>query len=565
MNWRGRNIYLTGLPGAGKTSIGREFAKLLSKFNYEFVDLDGLIETQTGLSVPQIINDRGEAHFREIETIMLAHLSEHAFHDPKVVATGGGTVIRPMNRAIMRGSGLVVHVDVTVRQAAKNIVNGILSGQERPLLRAANPEDLAEKVREVYEARKGFYEEAMLHFVARGKDERTPEELAIELQTALGELSKRVRLAPTFTTILANSALGDHPVLVGNGIAQTELAPYLKSSDYRSVVVVTDTNVDALHASKLVKKLASTLGDDVQLHKVVIEAGESAKEKSTLFELLDYFDRAELERRSSAVIAIGGGVVTDITGFAASIYKRGIPVIHVPTTLLAQVDASIGGKTGIDFGGAKNSLGSFYAPAAVVIDPLFLKTLDKRELHAGLAEIYKYGLIGNKELWDELATAVRRLTRGVDQSYSTIIRECIREKLKYVEEDEFEKKRGVRELLNFGHTFGHALEAATGFSQYLHGEAVVLGMRAASWLSMQLGHLSEEEWTKVEVVLGRIPVKAASEFNEQAVLAKMNLDKKREKGGHRLILLRAIGEAFVCDNISEKDVRGALQFIRSIA
>jgi shikimate kinase / 3-dehydroquinate synthase len=565
MNWRGRNIYLTGLPGAGKTSIGREFAKLLAKFNYEFVDLDAMIEEQTGLTVPQIINERGEVHFREIETIMLAHLSEHAFHDPKVVAMGGGAVIRPMNRAIMRGSGLVVHIDVTVRQAAKNIINGILSGQERPLLKAKDPEELTEKVRELFEARKEYYDEATLHFVARGRESHTPQELAVELQTALGELSKRVKLAPTFTTTLAHSALGDHPVLVGNGIAQTELAPYLKSSGLRSAVIVTDVNVDQLHANKLVKKLASQLGDGIMLHKLVIEPGERLKDKNTLFELLEYFDSANLERRSSAVIAIGGGVVTDIAGLAASLYKRGIPVIHVPTTLLAQVDAAIGGKTGIDFNDAKNALGSFYAPAAVVIDPLFLKTLEKRELHSGLAEIYKYGLIGNRELWDELATAVRRLTRGVDQSYATIIRECVREKLKYVEEDEFEKKRGVRELLNFGHTFAHALESATGFSQYLHGEAVLLGMRAASWLSMQLGHLTEEQWTKIELVLGRIPVKASSDINESLVLAKMSLDKKREKGSHRLILLRDIGEAFVCDNISEKDVRGALQFMRSIA
>lgn len=565
MNWRGRNIYLTGLPGAGKTSIGREFAKLLSRFNYEFVDLDAMIESQTGLTVPQIINERGEAHFREIETIMLAHLSEHAFHDPKVIAMGGGTVILPMNRAIMRGSGLVIHIDVTVRQAAKNIINGILSGQERPLLKARDPDDLTEKVRELYEARKEYYEEATLHFVARGNESHSPEELALELQTALGELSKRVKLAPTFTTTLAHSALGDHPVLVGNGIAQTELGPYLKSSGLTSAVIVTDANVDQLHVNKLVKKLATQLGEGILLHKIVIEPGESSKVKDTLFVLLEYFDSAKLERRTSAVIAIGGGVVTDIAGFAASLYKRGIPVINVPTTLLAQVDAAIGGKTGIDFNGGKNALGSFYAPAAVIIDPLFLKTLEKRELHAGLAEIYKYGLIGNSVLWEELATAVRRLTRGVDQSYAAIVRECVREKLKYVEEDEFEKKRGVRELLNFGHTFAHALESATGFTQYLHGEAVLLGMRAASWLSMQLGYLSEEQWTKIELVLGRIPVKASSEFNESLVLARMSMDKKREKGSHRLILLRDIGDAFVCDNISEKDVRGALQFMRSIA
>lgn len=564
MNWRGRHIYLVGLPGSGKTSIGREFVKLLSKFKYTFVDLDELIAKRCGQSIPEIFDSHGEEYFRDIETLVLQELSDTAFHQPKVIATGGGSVVRAINRAIMRGSGLVVHVDVSIREAADNIIDGALKGQSRPLLKSEGRTDLLQKLETLKKERERYYEEATLHFVVRGNATRAPEELADEMHRALQELSTKITFKPAFKTTLAQSALRTYPILSGNGIAAEELHQWLTMHDIRETVILTDSNVDQLHATKLIKRLAKSLNDRTILHRVVIDAGEVSKSKETLFELLDFFQSIDLSRRS-ALITVGGGVVTDIGGLAASLFKRGLQLVHVPTTLLAQVDASIGGKTGIDHGNAKNLIGTVYPPHQIIIDPLFLKTLDKRDLYSGLGELVKIALIGDRDLWNELASSIRRLILGVDQTYVPLIREAVRQKLRFVEEDEFEESVGVRELLNFGHTFAHALEAATGFEIYRHGEAVLLGMRAAAWLSMERGLLDEQEWKQIEITLGRIPSGPSIEVDGERILESMSLDKKRRNGRTRLVLLKGLGEAFISDDTTQSDVRNAIEFMRSVS
>lgn len=561
MNWRGRHIYLVGLPGAGKTSIGKEFAQLLSRFKYSFLDLDSAIEKQTGKTIDQIFDETGEEHFRDIETEVLAQVAESAFHEPKIIATGGGAVIRSINRTIMRGSGLVVHVDVSVREAAQNIINGLLQGELRPLLRVRNQDELIARLEALKSERNDYYEEALLHFVVRSKDYRSPRELAQELLKALQEISTRVRFNPSFTTTLGHSAFRTYPILVGNGIAPNELAMWLNREATDTAVVITDTNVDRLHVSKLIKKAKSSWSGSI--HKIALEPGESSKSSQTLFEILDHLHTTNISRRS-AIVAVGGGMVTDIAGLAAHLFKRGVKLLHIPTTLLAQADAAVGGKTGIDHRGAKNLLGTIYPPHQVVVDPMLLRTLDKRQLHAGLAEVFKYGLIGDRDFWNEVAPAVRRLVRGLDQTYVPLIRHAVTEKLRYVEQDEFEEQSGIRELLNFGHTFAHGLEAATNFEVFLHGEAVLLGMRAAAWLSSELGYLREDEWRQIEITLGRIPVEPPITVSAEAITEAMKLDKKR-RSGHRLILLRSIGEAFVQDNVSDADVMRAIAFMQSVS
>ncbi|MFI5263199.1 MAG: 3-dehydroquinate synthase family protein, partial [Candidatus Kapaibacterium sp.] len=241
-----------------------------------------------------------------------------------------------------------------------------------------------------------------------------------------------------------------------------------------------------------------------------------------------------------------------------------LPLIHVPTTLIGQADAAIGGKTGIDYAGYKNILGAFYAPHLVLIDPIFLKSLPKRELHAAIAEIIKYALIGSTQLWTKLSKSLRRLLRGVDSGIEIIIRDAVQEKLRYVNSDEFERKSGVRELLNFGHTFAHGFEAATQYSSLLHGEAVALGMRAATWLSMELGMLTEDAWSEIEVVLGRLPIPVIPECRVDDVITAMRRDKKQSSSGHRLVLLNSIGNAVIREEIDEKSIRKAIEFVFSV-
>ena len=563
MTWRNRNLYLLGLPGAGKSAIGRELSLSLEQHSYSFVDLDAEIERSAGHSIAEIFASKGEAVFRKLETEALLAISSDT-SCRYVVATGGGIVMTPINRSIIRGTGIPIWIDVTVREAAKNVCADIVRGHDRPLFSGLTEEGIAVKIRELIDARRPYYEQATLHFVSRSPrgDLRTPAELAVELLTALDEMSFQVLLTPRFKTILAKSALGDYQIAVGSGCAQRELHHAIRDSSAKTIVTITDANVGSIYGEEYQSKLSSVFPTGYTFHTITLEAGEGSKAKEILFDLLSRIATFGAGRKDILVIALGGGVVTDIAGFAASIYNRGVKLIHIPTTLLAQADASIGGKTGIDFEGKKNAIGSFYPPNQILVDPLFLKTLPKRELHAGLAEVFKYALIGSKPMWDSLSTKLPRLIRGIDGAYEEIIHESILQKLRYVEADEFEREEGVRELLNFGHTFGHALESATGFASLRHGEAVVLGMRAASWLSKELGFLSTEVWREIELTLGRIPIGASVECDANAVLEAFKHDKKR-KGTNRVILLHSIGEAFVRE-ISDEDAQRTINYMLSL-
>ncbi len=560
MTWRNRNLYLIGLPGAGKSAIGRELALLLNR--YEFVDLDAEVECTTGRSIAQIFSDNGEEEFRELETEVLLRVAS-ATGKPRIVATGGGIVLQPLNRAIMRGSGIPIWIDVTVREAAKNIRNDILSGYPRPLFSDTSFEGIKKTLTDLLKHRRTWYEQATLHFVTRSMrgDEQTPNELAQELLTALDQMSLKVALKPRHRTLVAKSAFGSYSILVGNGTAVRELGHYVKEYGYSQIIVVTDSNVEPLLGQDFQSALRIVLGAKMGIETIVFNAGEREKNMLTLQEILLELHSMNASRGTSLIVAIGGGVTTDMAGLAANLYHRGLPLIHIPTTLIAQADAAIGGKTGVDAFGNKNQIGTFYPPRAVLVDPLYLRTLSLREIHAGLAEVLKYALIGNRDLWNKLSKQMHRLVRGVDTSYESIVLDSIQEKLRYVEADEFERSEGVRELLNFGHTFGHALEAATHFATFLHGEAVLLGMHAAAWLSKELGYLKATDWAEIDAVLAEIPVVRTKEMNIEQVLKAFLRDKK---GARRVILLRSIGEAFVTE-ISEPDARRAIDTMLTFA
>ena len=554
MTWRNRNLYLIGLPGSGKSAIGRELAELLDR--YTFIDLDKQIEANAAMTIAEIFAERGEAAFRELET---AALIEGSLPNgvPRIVATGCGIVLNPLNRAIMRGSGIPIWIDVTLREAAKNLRNDIMQGHDRPLFKDSSPDGLKNTLSELLEMRRQWYEQAVLHFVSRSTNGNghTSAELASELLTALDQMSLKVALKPPHRTLVAKSAMGAYPIFVGNGIAIRELGHFVVEQGYSQVIVVMDENVERLHGKECQECFTKFAGTKALLWRIIIPAGEANKDRDTFQSILRQIHDVGASRRNSLVVAFGGGVVSDITAFAASLYHRGLPLVHIPTTLIAQADAAIGGKTGIDAFGGKNLIGTFYPPKLVLVDPLYLCTLPHRELLSGLAEVLKYALIGDREFWKKLSKQLPRLIRGVDTSYESIIFDSIKEKLRYIEADEFERATGVRELLNFGHTFGHALESATDFKVFLHGEAILLGMRAAAWLSNQLGYLNEIDSMEIDAVLSQIPIEAGFDLNTEQVLSAFRRDKK---GAGRVILLRSIGEAFVTE-ISETDARRAIE------
>ncbi|HEY3874633.1 MAG TPA: bifunctional shikimate kinase/3-dehydroquinate synthase [Candidatus Kapabacteria bacterium] len=541
MTWRNRNLYLIGLPGSGKTAIGRTLAAMVDRF--ELIDLDNEIECKTGATISEIFTQEGEQKFRELESEVLLQIAS-ASGTPKIVATGGGIVLNPINRAIIRGSGIPIWIDVTVREAARNIWNDVLQGHERPMFAGATLDEIRTILTRLLKERRTWYEQSVLHFVRRTQgSEHTVDELSAELLTALEKMSLSVALKPKHGTTIAKSALGNYPVFAGSGTAPREIGYYVREQGFSSAFIVTDENVAAHHLESFISGVRLRY-DTIGIYPIVLRAGEWNKNLETLQSVLQEFHNHRASRRTSIVIGFGGGVVTDIAALAAHLYHRGLPLALVPTTVMGQVDAAIGGKTGIDAFGNKNTIGTFYAPRIVAVDPLYLRTLEDRERNAGLAEALKYGLIGNQPMWQRLSADLPHLLKGASTKFDEIVFRSIEEKLRYVNADEFERKEGTRELLNFGHTFGHALEGATNFKLFLHGEAVLLGMRAATWLSNRLEYLSDEEAHEIEAALSSISIRVPSNVTLDNVFQAFERDKK---GSGRVILLRSIGEAFVTE------------------
>ena len=314
------------------------------------------------------------------------------------------------------------------------------------------------------------------------------------------------------------------------------------------VLIVTDRNVAAHYLDRVERALAA--------HRpgtLVLPPGEPAKTLANWQQVLD----ALVERgaqRDATVVALGGGVIGDLAGFAAASYMRGIRVVQVPTTLLAQVDASIGGKTGVNLPAGKNLVGAFHQPARVLIDPTTLATLDDREFRAGLAEVVKYGAIRDVAFLDALeADAPALLDRQAEPLTAAILR-AARHKVEVVAADE--REAGQRALLNFGHTFGHALEAETGYTRFLHGEAVAIGMAQAAMLGARLGELAETEADRLVALLERLglPTRRPDDVDPDALAARMRLDKKNRDGRVRLVLLDALGRARVRDDVAPERI-----------
>ncbi len=309
----------------------------------------------------------------------------------------------------------------------------------------------------------------------------------------------------------------------------------------RRVVVVTDDNVARTQGPALQRMFG-------EAPRWVAAAGETAKSWAGLGELLDFLAAQKLDR-GGVVIAVGGGVIGDLAGFAAASYLRGVALIQVPTTLLSMVDSSVGGKTGVNLKAGKNLVGAFHQPEAVYVATDLLATLPPREFAAGMAEVIKYGMLGDAALFDELAAAA--LQPG-DTRLAGVVRRCCAAKARVVEADEFETaQEGGRALLNLGHTFGHAIEKVTGYGTYLHGEAVAVGLVAAARLSVVLRLVPVETIARVERLVGAhaLPIRLREPLALEALTDAMARDKKVRAGKLRFVVMRTLGEAITVDDV----------------
>ena len=535
-----RAVVLVGMPGAGKTAIGK---RLAARLGLPFRDADAEIESAAGMPITEIFARYGEPHFRAGERRVITRLLAGP---PLVLATGGGAFADAATRAAIKASGAAT---LWLRCELATLLRRVAGREHRPMFLNADP---AEVLQRLMAARHPFYAEADVTVTCT---DESPEVTTRRVQDALEAAVPPQRLPV---------GLGDrgYDVLVGPGLlarAGGLIAPVLPA---RRVVVISDAAVAPLHLPALRAGLAAA---DVQvLAEIAVPPGEASKDFARLQDVLEQMLGAGLDRRTG-VVALGGGVVGDLAGFAAAVAMRGVPFVQVPTTLLAQVDSSVGGKTGVNLRAGKNLAGAFHQPRIVLADTDTLGTLPPRELRAGYAEVAKHGLLQGA-LWDWCERHGTAVVAGDAAALTHAVVESCRLKSAVVAADEREESaEGGRALLNLGHTFGHALEAEGRFDgSVLHGEAVAVGLGLAASLSARLGHCSQEWPSRVIAHLAAcgLPARIADlprRFTLDALMGRMAKDKKNRDGTMRFVLMRAPGDCFTSGEVPAEAVTALLR------
>jgi 3-dehydroquinate synthase len=354
--------------------------------------------------------------------------------------------------------------------------------------------------------------------------------------------------------ILVNLGERSYQITIGKNIL-SQLGNFItRLTKPCKTLIITDKNVGALYADIVSKGLAE---HKFEVKGVSMEPGEGQKTLQTVEWLYDAFFDHGMDRKSF-VIALGGGVVGDVAGFAASTFMRGVPFIQVPTSLLAQVDSSVGGKVGVNHPRGKNMIGSFYQPVGVFIDTATLSTLPRTELLAGMVEVIKYGIIKDASLFDYVEKNLSKIIELNDDALETIISRSCGIKARVVEEDE--REAGLRAILNYGHTIGHALEALTHYKKYIHGAAVAIGMVYASRIAVNMGLTNETVPMRQISLLKRLEMPTGNrEFKPDDIIKTLYLDKKTIKGKLRFVLPTKIGEVIISDKVTDEVIRKSLE------
>jgi shikimate kinase/3-dehydroquinate synthase len=523
------NLILTGFMGTGKSSVARIIAQRTRR---SLVDMDTEIEKRARKPVPKIFAEDGEEVFRAMEAAMCRELSEQR---GLVISTGGGALIDDTNRDLMLNNGTVILLRCDVDEILHRVQSG--SQGDRPLLDVDDPPTAVEQL---LRQRKSAYDAIPWHIDTTGKAIEDVAEQAMQVAEAI--------------SLPVEYPGGQYPIHVGAGLLVQAAGAFPAAGvpDGGRVAIVSNPIVAPLYADKLMSALEQA---GYRPFVCQIQAGEESKTLDTVSTLYGQFLEGNLDR-SGTVLSLGGGVTGDIAGFAAASFMRGVAFIQVPTTLLAMVDASIGGKSGVDLPQGKNLVGAFKQPALVLIDPDVLKTLSESEMRSGLAEVIKHGVIADQALFEILESGERELSYWWgDHAASQIVR-ALRVKQSIVEEDPFE--RGRRAVLNLGHTIGHALEKMSDYS-LRHGEAVSIGMVGAADIAHALGRCEGDLARRIRNTLSRwgLPI-ASPPYSVESILRAMSRDKKRQGHGLRWILPRDIGDVDIVEDVPLDVVRTTL-------
>ena len=519
------NIILVGMMGSGKSTVGRALAKHL---RMKFVDSDHEIQQRTGVSINHIFDVEGEQGFRDRESQELETILQQ---DGIVLATGGGSVLLENNRAIMKSRGLVVYLHANMNELWQRTKHD----KGRPLLQNEDP---LRKLNELYARRNDLYIEVADIVLQTGR--QSVHSLILQLEQQIENYKiKMDSKKNTSQKLKVELNERSYEIHVGNGLLGSceLLIPHIPN---KRAAIISNTTVAPLYLQSLQNILNNAA---VETISVILPDGEQYKSIDILNLIYDELLKNRCER-STPLIALGGGVIGDMTGFAAATYLRGVPFIQIPTTLLSQVDSSVGGKTGINHPLGKNMIGAFYQPRIVLADVSVLSTLPDKELSAGLAEVVKYGLIRDVDFLEWLEENMEALvSRDTEALKHAITRSCIN-KAEIVGRDE--RESGERALLNLGHTFGHAIESGMGYGVWLHGEAVAAGTVMAADLSRRMGWLDQKDVDRIKNIFTRagLPV-VAPNLGVEKYLDYMGMDKKVEGGKIRFVLLKAVGRAVI--------------------
>ncbi|MGW8313730.1 MAG: 3-dehydroquinate synthase [Desulfuromonadales bacterium] len=522
------NIILTGFMGTGKTTVGRLMAEQL---NYEFIDTDQYIEEQIGCTIAEFFREKGEAAFRQMEADLAQSL---AHRTGLVISTGGRMMLDPNNAAALSKTGRVFCLVATPEEILQRVSN---DGNVRPLLQVPNP---LEHIVELMQQREKGYK--------RFSQLETSAKLPVAIASDLAEFvqgKRDLRLEISAPSI-------DYEFIVGSGIL-----PFVTSLAKIDgpVAIITDESVAPLYAQ------SCGVIDTV----IVVPPGRQHKTLATAQSVCEQLLDADFDR-SGTIIALGGTVISELAGFVAATYMRGVDCVQCPTSLLAMVDTSIGGKAGVDLPQGKNLIGAFKQPKTVIADVATLQSLPPRAFASGMAEVIKHSLIADSDLLQKIETGNWIRAAGELQQQASelqaLVAQAIQVKINIIQEDPYEQ--GRRAVLNFGHTFANAIERLSRH-EVRHGEAVAMGMVAATQLSSALGFCAADLQQRLESVLlaSGLPIRIPAALHPEQLFQAMSSDKKKKAGKLRFVLIRGIGDVFVTDQIPEHAILTSLSALRS--
>jgi shikimate kinase/3-dehydroquinate synthase len=556
------NIIITGFSGTGKSLVAMEVALRL---NWNFIDTDDEIVKQTGKPIAEIFRQDGEARFRELEreTIRKACQQRHT-----VVAIGGGAIVDRQNYELLAKTGLIVCLEAKPETIYERLFREAAYSPEtevRPLLANDNP---LERIRQLKASRQPYY--ANVDWTVH-TDNLTISQVAEEVIRAwrllrrthphLSPLPSRERKfssqlkANDDVACLVETATQSYPVFVDYGLLDKLGEKMKKAALSGTATVISDDNVFSLYGSK-VEGILKDAGFAV--NSFVVPPGEGTKSMDYAIKIYDFLVEHRAER-DDIIIALGGGMVGDLAGFVAATFLRGMPWIQVPTSLVAMVDASIGGKVGVNHPEGKNLIGAFCQPDLVLADCQTLTTLPQRELTSGWAEVIKHGMILDEEFVRFLEGNVNKLIKLEPELLSRAIARSAAIKAQVVSQDEKERE-GKRTILNYGHTIAHGLEAATQYKRFLHGEAVAIGMVGVAKLSQRLGLLPSAAVERQQALLQKFGLPTGfSGLGLTEITRAVELDKKTKGKAIRWVLLQDIGKVVIRSDVPQQEVLAVLQ------